>query len=235
MTARATASTGSAWFWEGTTCGAGNLVSFATGTSDWHEALQWRSGRGVLFSWSDAAKEAATYRDVNGEEARVWLVRNEHFDAAAALEEFGRMPPSQRPWVERVYAPRALDEGTRVLVDRLWPRGLRRESGRFDVWAKAVAPSTQLRLWYQHRPERLPEFRRRYEAELRAPAARTAVDEMVGLLQRGALTLVTATRDLSLSAAEILADHVATEARAPGKLHVAAGSQKGLPNSEDYQ
>ncbi|MDA8332671.1 MAG: DUF488 family protein [Candidatus Dormibacteraeota bacterium] len=229
----APAAPSSAWFWEATTCGAGNRVSFATGSSECHEALQWRSGRWVLFSWSRGAEEEAAYRQVAQDEARAWLLRNEHFDAAASVAVPGHLPASGRSLVRRVYAPRAAEEGIRVLVDRLWPRGLRRDSGLFDSWAKAAAPSTPLRLWYGHRQERLPEFRRRYEGELQIPPACSALGALTGLMRRGPLTLVTATRELASSAAEILADQVAIAAGSPGKLRSAPGARTSQPTLED--
>src|SRR5438128_3907966 len=73
--------------------------------------------------------------------------------------------------VRRVYEDPEPDGGARVLVDRLWPRGIAKERLDLDHWAKEVAPSTELRTWYGHRPERFDEFRRRYLAELKAPAA----------------------------------------------------------------
>lgn len=68
--------------------------------------------------------------------------------------------------VKRVYAPVAADDGLRILVDRLWPRGLSREQARIDEWHKAIAPSAELRRWFAHEPDRYDEFQRRYHAEL---------------------------------------------------------------------
>jgi uncharacterized protein YeaO (DUF488 family) len=70
--------------------------------------------------------------------------------------------------LKRAYDPPAPEDGTRILVDRLWPRGLKRDHARIDLWLKDIAPSTDLRSWFGHRPERWEEFARRYHAELKA-------------------------------------------------------------------
>jgi uncharacterized protein YeaO (DUF488 family) len=106
----------------------------------------------------------------------------------------------------RIYADPAPDEGVRVLVDRLWPRGLRREDADFDEWLRAVAPSTGLRRWYGHDPERFDEFRRRYLAELEEPDAAAALAHLRQLAAAGRLTLLTATKDLTISHAAVLTE-----------------------------
>ncbi|MBP8921673.1 MAG: DUF488 family protein [Micropruina sp.] len=70
--------------------------------------------------------------------------------------------------LKRIYEPAADEDGYRVLVDRLWPRGISKQRARLDEWAKELAPSTELRRWFGHLPERFEEFTRRYTAELRA-------------------------------------------------------------------
>src|SRR3974390_3356061 len=106
--------------------------------------------------------------------------------------------------LKRVYDPPAKADGLRVLVDRLWPRGLRREAAAIDEWAKDVAPSRELRVWYGHDAERLSEFRVRYRQELRQAKAAEALERLRARAGRGRLTLLTATRDLALSHAEVL-------------------------------
>ena len=69
---------------------------------------------------------------------------------------------------KRVYDPPMKDDGYRVLIDRLWPRGLSKANARIDFWARSIAPSTELRRWYQHDPAKWPEFQRRYDEELDA-------------------------------------------------------------------
>ena len=110
--------------------------------------------------------------------------------------------------VRRVYdAPEAAD-GTRVLVDRLWPRGLAKAKADLDEWCKDIAPSTELRQWYSHDPARFEEFSRRYKAELKEPQPAEALAHLRTLAQRKPLTLLTATREPQISDAAVLADLV---------------------------
>lgn len=104
--------------------------------------------------------------------------------------------------IKRVYQQAAREDGVRILVDRLWPRGLSKVSLRLDAWPRALAPSGELRKWYGHDPHRYAEFRRRYREELAAHA-----DELVALramIKGRAATLLTATRELDLSHAVVL-------------------------------
>jgi uncharacterized protein YeaO (DUF488 family) len=112
------------------------------------------------------------------------------------------MSAESRIRVERVYDDIDPDDGQRFLVDRLWPRGIRKDDPRAGIWCKDVAPSKELREWYQHQPERFDEFALRYEAELTGNAALEELRELAG---RGVVTLVTATRDLDGSQAAVLA------------------------------
>ncbi|HBW19036.1 MAG: DUF488 domain-containing protein [Streptosporangiaceae bacterium] len=114
----------------------------------------------------------------------------------------------------RVYEPAAPSDGRRVLVDRLWPRGLSKDKAHLDEWLKDVAPSGELRRWYGHQPERFAEFRRRYEAELKDPDRSEALRHLRDLAQTGPLTLLTATRDLEHSEAEVLVQLLRSEWRA---------------------
>ena len=108
--------------------------------------------------------------------------------------------------VRRVYDAPSQEDGARVLVDRVWPRGLRKEAARLDEWAKDAAPSTELRTWYGHDPDKFEEFRRRYLAELEQPGpAREAVVGLRAMAANGTMTLLTATRELSISQAAVLA------------------------------
>ncbi|HYR61380.1 MAG TPA: DUF488 family protein [Actinomycetota bacterium] len=107
--------------------------------------------------------------------------------------------------VRRVYEDAAPDDGTRVLVDRIWPRGLRRADARLDVWCKEVAPSTELRKWYAHDPERFEEFKRLYRVELTEPERATALACLRALLEQSTLTLLTATKRVEISGAWVLA------------------------------
>lgn len=107
--------------------------------------------------------------------------------------------------VRRVYEDPAPDDGARVLVDRIWPRGLRKDAARLDEWAKDLAPSTQLRTWYGHDPAKFGEFRRRYQAELAQPGPAAALARLRERAEAGPVTLLTATRDVAISQAAVLA------------------------------
>jgi uncharacterized protein YeaO (DUF488 family) len=95
--------------------------------------------------------------------------------------------------LKRAYEPASPDDGVRVLVDRLWPRGVRKEKAEVARWMKEIAPSSELRQWFGHDPERWPEFRRRYAMELRQHAAE--LEELRGLAREDTLTLVFSARD----------------------------------------
>jgi uncharacterized protein YeaO (DUF488 family) len=110
--------------------------------------------------------------------------------------------------IKRAYDPPARGDGVRILVDRLWPRGLRKDAARFDQWRKDLSPSTELRQFYGHRPERFAEFNKRYRAELRKNEAAAAVSELIDLCRRRPVTLLTASRDLSHSEAAVLAAYL---------------------------
>ncbi len=108
--------------------------------------------------------------------------------------------------VKRVYQPPSPRDGFRVLVDRLWPRGLKKEDARVDLWARELAPSTRLRQWYQHDPEKWPEFRRRYFAEIDAHPE--AVQELVARARRGKVTLVFGSREEKLNNAAAMREYL---------------------------
>lgn len=108
--------------------------------------------------------------------------------------------------VRRIYDEPGPEDGVRVLVDRLWPRGITREEARLDRWAKELAPSTELRRWYGHRPERFEAFAHRYREELARPEVQASLEELRRLATQGPLTLLTATRDVERSGARVLAD-----------------------------
>jgi uncharacterized protein YeaO (DUF488 family) len=114
----------------------------------------------------------------------------------------------------RAYDDASPEDGTRVLVDRLWPRGLRKDDAHFDAWLREVAPSTELRRWYGHDPQRFDEFRERYLAELRDTEHQQALGELDELARKGRITLLTATRDLDHSQAAVLAGQLSHRSRA---------------------
>lgn len=108
--------------------------------------------------------------------------------------------------IKRAYEAPEKSDGTRILVDRLWPRGLSRDRAAVDLWLKDIAPSAELRRWYAHQPERWPEFRRRYFAELdRQPAA---VAELRAALGKGSATLVYAAKDEKHNNAQALLEYL---------------------------
>jgi uncharacterized protein YeaO (DUF488 family) len=114
--------------------------------------------------------------------------------------------------LRRVYDDPSSEDGTRVLVDRIWPRGLSKEAAHLDEWAKDVSPSSQLRGWYGHDPDKFDEFRRRYHAELAEPGPKAALDRLRAVARSGTITLLTATKDIDRSQAAVLAE----ELRQPG-------------------
>lgn len=107
--------------------------------------------------------------------------------------------------VRRVYEEPERDDGTRVLVDRIWPRGLTKAKAALDEWCKDVAPSTDLRKWYSHDPDRFADFGRRYQAELEDPERANALAHLRGLAKNQPLTLLTATKQPEISEAAVLA------------------------------
>ena len=124
--------------------------------------------------------------------------------------------------VRRIYDQAEDADGTRVLIDGLWPRGVSKDAARLDRWAKEVAPSTGLRRWYGHDPERAETFRARYLDELGEPEAAEVLDELLGLAREGELTLLTATKDVEHSHASVLVERLR-----PGRgRHSSDGSPK---------
>jgi uncharacterized protein YeaO (DUF488 family) len=95
--------------------------------------------------------------------------------------------------IKRAYDPPAAEDGLRVLVDRLWPRGLAKDKAKIDHWLREVAPSDELRRWFGHDPERWQEFRQRYAAELKENPA--GLDELAAICRTGHVTLLFAARD----------------------------------------
>jgi uncharacterized protein YeaO (DUF488 family) len=121
--------------------------------------------------------------------------------------------PRRSPEVRRIYDDDRGDAGYRVLVDRLWPRGINKADAALDEWLKDAAPSTELRRWYGHDPGRFAEFSRRYRAELRQPPAADAVDRLIDLSATQVVILLTATADLEHSGARVLQDHLRLKGR----------------------
>lgn len=113
---------------------------------------------------------------------------------------------------KRVYEEPEPDDGVRVLVDRLWPRGLSKERAQVDVWLKDVAPSRDLRVWFGHDPAKFAEFRRRYEAELAEEPGRAAFAELREMARAQHVTLVFAAHDTEHCNAVVLRELLARPA-----------------------
>jgi uncharacterized protein YeaO (DUF488 family) len=113
--------------------------------------------------------------------------------------------------LRRIYDPPGPEEGKRVLIDRLWPRGLSKAKAGVDLWAKDIAPSTELRRWYGHEADKWPEFKRRYYAELDANA--DGVAELLSLVEGVDVTLLFASREEQLNNAAALKEYLESRAR----------------------
>jgi len=114
--------------------------------------------------------------------------------------------------IKRAYEPAARADGRRILVERLWPRGMKKEALDVDAWLKEVAPSTSLRKWFDHRIERWDEFRRRYRKEL--SANRENWSSILDASRRGTVTLLYSAHDLEHNGAVVLRDYLAERTRA---------------------
>ena len=113
--------------------------------------------------------------------------------------------------VKRIYEPASPDDGRRILIDRLWPRGLSKDRAGVDVWAKEIAPSTELRRWYRHEAEKWPEFRRRYYAELDANPE--GVSALLAHIETGDVTLLFSSREELLNNAFALKEYLESRER----------------------
>jgi len=131
--------------------------------------------------------------------------------------------------VKRVYESVSPDDGERVLVDRLWPRGVSKAAAHLDEWDKDVAPSDELRRWYGHDPAKFAEFRRRYADELREPARAKALAHLNEAAKHGTVTLLTATKDAAHSEAAVLAEQL----RAGAASHAQRGRAAAADEDDD--
>jgi uncharacterized protein YeaO (DUF488 family) len=123
-------------------------------------------------------------------------------DQMAKIRARNQPSASHRIGIKRAYEPPSADDGVRILIDRLWPRGLAKAALKLDAWPRALAPSTALRKWYGHDPQLFAEFRRRYRDELAAHPDELAA--LRSLIKGRDVTLITATRELDLSHAQVL-------------------------------
>ncbi len=106
--------------------------------------------------------------------------------------------------VKRIYDEPAQNDGTRVLVDRVWPRGIRKADAHLDDWNKEVAPSTELRKWYGHDPEKFEEFSTRYRKELESGEGKEGLQKLRDSVKGKRLTLLTASKAVDISQATVL-------------------------------
>ncbi len=114
--------------------------------------------------------------------------------------------------IKRVYDAPSRDDGTRILIDRLWPRGLSKEGAKIDVWIKEAGPSTELRKWFNHEPEKWTGFKRRFFAELdKKPQV---AGEIVGAARRGTVTLLFGSREERFNNAVALREYLEPKMRA---------------------
>ncbi|HEY0941517.1 MAG TPA: DUF488 domain-containing protein [Steroidobacter sp.] len=113
--------------------------------------------------------------------------------------------------IKRIYDPPAAGDGARVLVDRLWPRGISKEAAKLTLWLKEVAPSPELRKWFGHDPERWQQFQARYRAELKANSA--ALAPLYELQKRKRVTLLYSAHDEEHNQARVLAEYLRTHAK----------------------
>lgn len=121
----------------------------------------------------------------------------------------------ERIRLRRVYDTPRDNEGTRVLVDRLWPRGLSKAHLGYDHWFRELAPSTELRKWFNHDPERWATFRQRYRQELRGKEQQKRLAELVMMTESGPLTLLYAARDREHNQAVVLRDILLEQCQPP--------------------
>lgn len=106
--------------------------------------------------------------------------------------------------IKRVYDEKSKDDGYRVFIDRLWPRGVSKEDAHFDEWMKELAPSTELRKWFDHKPERFEEFSKRYKKELKEQ--REELDKLRELAKSKKITLLFAAKDSEMNNAVVIRD-----------------------------
>ena len=124
---------------------------------------------------------------------------------------------SERIAIKRVYDMPAPEDGERVLIDRLWPRGLSKERARVDLWLKDIAPSAELRTWFGHDPGKFGEFRRRYEVELAREPGHAALALLREHAERGQVTLVFGAQDTTHSNAAVLRELLARPPQPPSE------------------
>jgi uncharacterized protein YeaO (DUF488 family) len=113
-------------------------------------------------------------------------------------------------WLKRVYDQPSADDGQRILVDRVWPRGLSKDKARVDEWLRELGPSTALRKWFGHEPSRWDEFRARYQAELSVPEQRQRLQRLRELARKETVSILYGAKDREHNQAVVIAELLAT-------------------------
>jgi uncharacterized protein YeaO (DUF488 family) len=126
--------------------------------------------------------------------------------------------------IKRIYEPASRSDGMRVLVDRLWPRGIKKDRAKIDLWLKEIGPSTSLRQWFGHKPERWEKFRERYLGELSENEAVTQLRQLAETTKH--LTLVYSARDEEHNQAVVLAEYLGGTSRRRKPVRAATGSRR---------
>lgn len=129
--------------------------------------------------------------------------------------------------IKRIYEPSAPGDGKRILIDRLWPRGIRKEDARIDEWMREIAPSTELRKWFSHDPAKWPEFKMRYKKELENMS--DLLERLKGESRKGTITLLFAAKDTEHVNAAVLKEVI--EQLPAGKDHSGVRKQKSRRSS----
>lgn len=108
--------------------------------------------------------------------------------------------------IKRIYDPPSKDDGERILVDRLWPRGIKKEDAMIDEWLKDIAPSDELRKWFSHEPSKWQEFRKRYRSELKKNPV--LIERLITESKKGTITLLFAAKDIERNNAVVLREMI---------------------------
>ena len=135
--------------------------------------------------------------------------QGEVLEGRRGLQARGRPMTSSNVRLQRAYDDPQPDDGHRVLVDRVWPRGRTKAELRLDAWARDLGPSTGLRKWFGHDLSRWTEFQTRYRAELADPGRAQALDALATLARSGRVTIVYGARDREHNQAQVIADEIA--------------------------